>query len=139
MAKSKQGAAQPPLIDEICYCARCGVSFLWTIEEKDRARQQAAEASAPAGAVAPTHCPGCRRLLQEAGRERGLVKWYNGRKRFGFIIRPSGDELFTHGSELKGVRSLQPGDLVEFSMQITEKGEAAQTVVLLQRGEETTN
>ncbi|MEZ4714420.1 MAG: cold shock domain-containing protein [Caldilineaceae bacterium] len=143
MTKSKQSAAAQPSVDEMCYCARCGVSFLWTIEEKSRARQQSVETAAHDTAAhplqPPAHCPGCRRLLQAAGRERGLVKWYNGRKRFGFIIRSSGDELFAHGSALKGVHSLQPGDLVEFSTQRTEKGEAAQEVVLLQRGEEGQN
>ena len=132
MVKSKQSAASHTLTDEVCYCARCGVSFLWTIEEKNQAQWPEADAAA---LRRPTHCPGCRRALPAAGRERGLVKWYNGRKRFGFIIRPTGDDLFAHGSELKGARSLRPGDLVEFSRQTTEKGEAAHEIVLLHHAE----
>lgn len=132
MSKSRKSAAQQLQNDEVCYCERCGVSFLWTIEEKSQAKRQA-DSSADE-LQTPTHCPGCRLLLPTGARERGLVKWYNGRKRFGFIIRPSGAELFAHGSELKEASALQPGDLVEFGTQMTDKGEAAHEVVVLQSG-----
>jgi len=133
MAKSKQISGGPTVNDEICYCERCGVSFLWTIEEQDRLRQQVE--ALPAARGAPTHCPGCRRLLPTGQRERGLVKWYNSRKRFGFIVRTSGNELFAHGSALKGTRTLNPGDLVEFDVQESERGEAACEIILLQPAE----
>lgn len=128
MVKNRGATAQRTRGDEMGYCARCGVSFVWTVEEQNRAQ----EGTEGAGEM-PSHCPGCRHLLPISSRERGLVKWYNARKRFGFILRASGEELFAHGSALKGVRNLQPGELVEFGVQMTDKGAAAQEVVLLQR------
>ncbi len=76
----------------------------------------------------PTHCPGCRALLPAPGRERGLVKWYNRRKRFGFIARRNQPDLFVHGSQLDGPAFLSPDELVEFSVIETDKGLAASAV-----------
>jgi len=111
--------------DSILYCEKCGISFLWSTEEQNR--QQAA---LEPGEILekPTHCPGCRLLLPPPGRERGLVKWYNRRKRFGFIARRNQPDLFVHGSQLDGSAYLTPGDLVEFGVIETDKGLAASEV-----------
>ncbi len=111
---------RPP--DRIRYCERCGISFLWSSEE-----QVAQDDAAP---TPPARCPGCRVLLPPPGRERGLVKWYNVRKRFGFIVRKEQPELFVHGSEVSGGR-LHPGDLVEFAVGENERGLAAKAVTVL--------
>ncbi len=113
--------------DGVLYCERCGISFLWTIEEQHQA------AASGSSARAATHCPGCRHLLPTADRERGLVKWYNQRKRYGFIARAEGNDLFAHGSEVQERKRLHPGDLVEFSVGHTDRGPAAQEIQLLQR------
>ena len=116
--------------DQIRYCERCGISFLWSVEEQ-RDMQQQAEGTPPP----PTHCAGCRRLLPAPGRERGLVKWYNHRKRYGFLVRRDHLEIFAHGSDLDGPRSLRPGDLVEFSIESGERGPAAKAITFLAHGE----
>jgi CspA family cold shock protein len=72
-------------------------------------------------------------LLPAPGRERGLVKFFNGRKRFGFITRRNGPEIYVHGSALEGASRLAEGDLVEFSLAQTERGPAADTVRILER------
>lgn len=108
----------PPRTDSIRYCDRCGISFLWSSEE------QAAAGAAPA----PTHCAGCRALLPEPGRERGLVKWYNMRKRYGFIVRKDDAELFAHASDVEGPARLRPGDLVEFHVAGGERGPVAKEI-----------
>lgn len=127
MSKRKH-STQNQTKDEVLYCERCGISFLWTQEEQDEAEEN--------GTKKQAFCPGCRYLLPSAERERGLVKWYNGRKRFGFIVRQNHPELFVHGSELTGRSRLQEGDLVEFAVTQTEKGLAAQGVTILQRAKE---
>ena len=106
--------------DAMLYCERCGVSFLWTAEEQ---RQQD-----ELGKAKPVHCPGCRMLLAAPGRERGLVKWYNERKKYGFITRTAGSELFAHRSQFDGISRLHPGDLVEFAVEEGEKGPMAVAV-----------
>ncbi|MCS6828631.1 MAG: cold shock domain-containing protein [Caldilinea sp.] len=106
--------------DEELYCARCGISFLWTQEEQ---RQS--------GAAAPRHCPGCRQLMPAPGRERGLVKWFNRRKQYGFIVRAGQPEIYVHRNAVQGKRPPRPGDLVEFTVQQGERGVQAGDVRLL--------
>jgi CspA family cold shock protein len=109
------------LQDEILYCARCGISFLWSQEEQRWA----------AGEPAPKYCPGCRQLLPGAGRARGQVKWYDPRKQYGFIVRTGEPDLYVHRSALKGSRALRPDDLVEFGVEQTARGPAAAEVVVI--------
>jgi CspA family cold shock protein len=122
--------SNPPPTDQIRYCERCGISFLWSAEEQKAARAEGQAMPAP-----PSHCPGCRLLLPVAGRERGLVKWYNHRKRYGFLVRRDHPEIFAHGSDLQEASSLRPGDLVEFSVEMGERGLAAKEITILAHGE----
>jgi CspA family cold shock protein len=115
-----------PLQDQTRYCERCGISFLWPAEEQ--------RAAGVVAAPAPDLCTGCRMLLPAAGRERGLVKWFNHRKRYGFIVRKEQPEIFVHGSDLSDLppnTKLQPGDLVEFSVGAGDRGPTAKEVRLL--------
>lgn len=111
------------LQDEILYCARCGISFLWSQEEQKWA----------GGPPAPKFCGGCRHLLPGEGRERGLVKWYDPRKQYGFLVRSGQPDIYVHRSALQGSRILRPGDLVEFAVEQTERGPAAAQVVVVQQ------
>jgi CspA family cold shock protein len=60
-------------------------------------------------------------------REKGIVKWFNDKKGFGFISRESGKDIFVHHSSIvsEGFRSLKEGDPVEFSVKQDAKGQAA--------------
>ncbi len=66
-------------------------------------------------------------------KERGLVKWFNAAKGYGFIQRASGEDVFVHYSAISGTgfKSLQEGDRVEFSIEQTAKGPAAANVIKL--------
>ncbi len=123
--------------DAMFYCERCGVSFLWTAEEQHQAAESGNSKpdSAKSNNAKPDYCPGCRRLLAAPGRERGLVKWYNDRKKYGFVTRTSGPEIFTHRSGFDGMGRVRPGDLVEFAVEEGEKGPMAVDVRLLARAE----
>jgi CspA family cold shock protein len=66
-------------------------------------------------------------LIQMDARERGVVKWFNDKKGYGFISRESGKDIFVHHSSIvsDGFRSLKEGDPVEFSVKQDDKGQAA--------------
>ena len=68
-----------------------------------------------------------------AEREKGTVKWFNGRKGFGFIERESGSDIFVHFSSIKdsGFKTLKDGQTVEFTVVSSEKGENAEEVTPL--------
>ena len=58
----------------------------------------------------------------------GKIKWYNGKKGFGFIERDDKDkDVFVHASAVKaaGMRSLNEGDKLEFEMEEGPKGPSA--------------
>jgi CspA family cold shock protein len=61
---------------------------------------------------------------------RGTVKWFNDSKGYGFIQRPTGDDVFVHFSAItgEGFRTLAEGDQVEFELRETEKGLQASEV-----------
>lgn len=111
--------------DDMLFCERCGISFLWSTEEQKQAAAQGVNLAAP------SHCSACRHLLPPTERERGLVKWYNGRKNFGFITRRSGPDLYVHGSEVPSPTRLTVGDLVEFGVDANERGPLARRVRVL--------
>lgn len=66
-------------------------------------------------------------------RMRGVVKWFNSEKGFGFITPESGPDLFVHYSEIqsKGYRSLNEGDKVEFIITDGKKGKQASSVIVI--------
>lgn len=66
-------------------------------------------------------------------REKGVVKWFNASKGFGFIQRASGDDVFVHFSAIQsnGYRSLDEGAQVEFEVKKGPKGLQAENVTVL--------
>jgi cold shock protein len=66
-------------------------------------------------------------------KEKGTVKWFNAAKGFGFIQRPSGEDVFVHFSAIQssGYRSLDEGAEVEFEVKQGPKGLQAENVIRL--------
>lgn len=62
--------------------------------------------------------------------ERGVVKWFNTQKGFGFISRENGEDVFVHYSaiDMDGFRNLEEGASVEFAIVQGEKGPQASDV-----------
>ena len=62
-------------------------------------------------------------------RERGRVKWFDAEKGYGFLVRPTGEDLFVHHSEVKGdPSSLAPNDEVEYEVGRNDRGPNARRV-----------
>lgn len=61
---------------------------------------------------------------------KGIVKWFNSDKGYGFISRETGPDLFVHYSSIsgEGYRSLTEGDAVEFEVVQGPKGLQAANV-----------
>ena len=68
----------------------------------------------------------------ELPREQGRVKWFDSDKGYGFLVRPTGDDLFVHNSEVQGDPSaLEQGGEVEYEVGRNDRGPNARRVRLL--------
>jgi cold shock CspA family protein len=62
-------------------------------------------------------------------REQGRVKWFDAEKGYGFLVRPTGDDLFVHHSEVQGDPSeLSPNGEVEYEVGRNDRGPNARRV-----------
>ena len=65
----------------------------------------------------------------ELPRERGRVKWFDPEKGYGFLVRPTGEDLFVHHSEVQGDPSaLSPNGDVEYDVGRNDRGPNARRV-----------
>jgi cold shock protein len=64
-------------------------------------------------------------------REKGIVKWFNAAKGYGFIQRSNGEDVFVHFSAIQasGYRTLDEGLEVEFEIKRGSKGLQAENVM----------
>ena len=70
----------------------------------------------------------------------GEVKWFDARKGFGFIVGPSGQDIFVHFSVIEqesGFRTLKDGERVVYSASHGPKGWSATQVRALSRASAT--
>jgi CspA family cold shock protein len=113
--------------DRMVTCQHCGREFVFTVTTQ----RELAEKGLPS--IPPDYCPRCRDLMpltDSDGKARGVVKWFNTQKGFGFIALKDGGEIFVHKTGLgEGTRALTDGQEVEFEVEETIKGPQAVNVV----------
>ena len=61
---------------------------------------------------------------------KGTVKWFNGKKGFGFIEQENGPDVFAHFKAISGsgFKSLTEGQRVEFTVTEGDKGLQAEDI-----------
>ncbi len=52
----------------------------------------------------------------------GTVKWFNLKKRYGFIEREDGEDVFVHLNDIAEEETIEEGDEVEFEVEETDRG-----------------
>ena len=64
---------------------------------------------------------------------QGRVKWFNNEKGYGFIEFTEKDDIFVHYSAInqEGYKTLQEGQIVEFTLLETSKGYQALNVTVV--------
>lgn len=78
----------------------------------------------------------CMTCFLKAGpvrKQQGEVKWFNARKRYGFIVTREGEDVFVHQHQILGGkgRNLHEGQTVRFHVQRSPKGPEALNVELM--------
>ncbi len=59
---------------------------------------------------------------------KGLVKWYNPLKGYGFITGEDGQDVFVHSSDLPDRAYITQSDSVEYTVEKSERGPKATNV-----------
>ncbi len=75
------------------------------------------------------------RYFSMSEKTKGVVKWFDGAKGFGFIVSDSGSDVFVHftGIQSEGFRTLEEGQRVEFEVAAGNKGPSAVDVKVIAR------
>ena len=109
-------------------CQRSGRGFVLAATYLDLLQRRGGKV------IVPLLCPTCFLTDGPLPKQRGRVKWFNPRKRFGFIVTEDGEEVFFHGDQLLEDNGQVPreGQTVRFHLHYPPKGPAALNVELVE-------
>lgn len=73
------------------------------------------------------------KMMEDEVMEKGIVKWFNSGKGFGFIEREGKKDIFVHFQDIDmdGFKTLEEGKKVEFEVEDSAKGEIARHVKII--------
>jgi CspA family cold shock protein len=111
---------------QVVVCQRCGRGFVLTPTYVDLRARRGAEV------VVPVLCPSCFLREGPLPKQRGRVKWFDPRRRYGFIITEEGEEVFFHQQQiLRGNgKEASEGQTAWFHVRYSAKGPEALNVEL---------
>lgn len=101
-------------------------SIVLEADRSERGASTGEDGTTRLGASSNGHADGA---AGELPRERGRVKWFDADKGYGFLVRPTGEDLFVHHSEVQGdAASLSPNADVEYEVGRNDRGLNARSV-----------
>lgn len=73
------------------------------------------------------------KMMEDEVMEKGMVKWFDSGKGFGFIEREGKKDVFVHFQDIDmdGFKTLEAGENVEFEVESSAKGEIARHVKII--------
>jgi CspA family cold shock protein len=109
-------------------CQHCGRGFVLIKTYLDFLTQRGVKVKVP------MLCMTCFLKKGPLPKQRGEVKWFNLRKRHGFIVTREGEEIFVHQQQIIGNDKSKPhkGQTVLFHKRYAVKGPEALNVELIQ-------
>lgn len=107
-------------------CQRCGRGFVVTATYYDFLARRGARVKVPVS------CMTCFLKTGPLPKQLGEVKWFNPRKRYGFIANQEGKDIFLHQQQILEDADSNPGEgqTVRFHLRYSEKGPEAVNVEL---------
>jgi CspA family cold shock protein len=111
----------------VVVCERCGSSFILSANYRDWLARRGVKV------IRPMLCPTCFMKVGPLPKQRGVVKWFNPSKHYGFISVEEGEDVYFHQRQVveSDDKETYEGQTAQFHMRYAEKGPQALNVELL--------
>jgi cold shock CspA family protein len=108
-------------------CTRCGSGFILSAHYRDWLAHRGVKV------IQPMLCPTCFLKAGPLPKQRGVIKWFNPGKHYGFISVGEEEEVFFHQRQIIGndEGEAYEGQTARFHVRYAEKGPEALNVELL--------
>ena len=112
---------------QVVTCRRCGMSFMVIPSDAAFLARYGVKV------VSPVQCLKCYWKGGPVPKRSGQVKWFNARKRYGFLVDEDEHEVYFHQDQFFGENGAKPqeGQAVRFHVRQAAKGPQALNVELV--------